>query len=799
MQQLGIGGLAITVAITLGGPSATAIVLDRPVPEPLPWHPVLSQVLSQGSNPDRLPATSIPLAIREAYTFLQQGLINDAIPRFEAAVRQYPQSLEAKLGLSIAYRRAGQIQQAWDLYHVILAQFPDQPLVLKSVGVVGSYRPEWQQQGIAALDRLLALHPDDPDAHGLRGRLYSYRGEFEKALADLEIALVRQPRPEVQLDAAEVYTYTGQPDRALPLFAAALGSQPGLMQRSIGVPLAYAQALRETGALADAFTVLQAALASQPGDHTPEAAQLRAGLALTYLDNQQPEAALTVLEPLRGREDALRPLASALNAIGQREVIPELRQEAARLYRQLLAQTADPDPGLLREVADVLSSIPGEAATALALYRQMAATQPDDPAFAIRQISLQAQLNQLPRATLWQRLQPYVDPLPDNFYQKRRIAQALVLLEPLPELIPVYRQLLAEAVGEPFLNFRLAQALVEINALAEAKVAIATYQAFPTAAKDLTPELLLAEIDRRLGNLEASATRYQALIDRQPADINIWDAALRGLAGVRVAQGRAQEALAVYDQLRDRYPDSPVVQLGWTSVAYQAEHVSLSDAESVLDDWLATRPETETPIELYDLVATLPPDPDREPLYRRLVDNDPTNIPLQLRLMQALVTLQARDEAAKRGQQLLERAQAVIPDYEQVAAYWVLAGQVAHALGDNDRAESALQKALDREPENANILALLAGIYFENRRYTAAQRLYRRLADRQPENREASRSLAELSAVQGNRLDALQKMQTLQRDDLARGTSSPALEQRLQELQIELLKQRGFQPEWERF
>ncbi|WP_448562914.1 tetratricopeptide repeat protein [Trichothermofontia sp.] len=180
-------------------------------------------------------------------------------------------------------------------------------IILKSVGVVGSYRPAWQRQGIAALDRLLALYPDDPDAHGLRGRLYSYRGEFENALADLEIALERQPTPAVELDATQVYTYTGQPERALPLFKAALESQPALMQSSVGVPLAYAQALRETGAHSAALTVLQRALASQPGDHTPEAAQLRAGLALIYLDSQQPAAALALLEPLRGGIRYLQP------------------------------------------------------------------------------------------------------------------------------------------------------------------------------------------------------------------------------------------------------------------------------------------------------------------------------------------------------------------------------------------------------------------------------------------------------------------------------------------------------------
>jgi len=51
-------------------------------------------------------AQTVPTEVREAFSLLSQGRVQDAIAAFEAAVRRYPDSLDAKLGLAIAQRLA---------------------------------------------------------------------------------------------------------------------------------------------------------------------------------------------------------------------------------------------------------------------------------------------------------------------------------------------------------------------------------------------------------------------------------------------------------------------------------------------------------------------------------------------------------------------------------------------------------------------------------------------------------------------------------------------------------------------
>ena len=113
-------------------------------------------------------AQTVPAAVQEAFTLLRQGRVQDAIALFEQARRQYPQLLEAKLGLAIAYRRQGLIPQAWQAYQDVLAQDPNNELALRAVGLLGSYRSEWQVSGIEALTTLLNLKPNDAEARGLR-------------------------------------------------------------------------------------------------------------------------------------------------------------------------------------------------------------------------------------------------------------------------------------------------------------------------------------------------------------------------------------------------------------------------------------------------------------------------------------------------------------------------------------------------------------------------------------------------------------------------------------------------------
>ena len=733
-------------------------------------------------------AQTIPVPVQEAFTLLRQGLVNDAIASFQQALRRYPQSLEAKLGLAIAYRRQGLITQAWQAYQDVLAQAPNNQLALKSIGLLASYRPEWQVRGIEALTTLLNLAPNDTEGRGLRALLYGYQQRFAEALADYQIVLQSNPTPQVLLGAAEIYTNSGNPQQGIELF----NRYRTTGKQITGYPaIAYARALRETGNPSQAVQVLEAQLRSSK-KLDDLAIQTRAALSLSYLANQQPTEALAALEPLQGRPDAVLPLARSLNEIRNQTNNPTLFQSVANLYRQALNQTPNPSPRLVREVADVFSSLPQERQTALQLYRQLAASQPNDRGLLVKQLALESQLGLISQPELRARLAVALQTLPTDPNELKTLAQSLAGIDPPgPEFLPVYQSLLAAGVNVPFLNFRIAQLLIEGNNLVAARGALAAYAATPEGAKDLAPQLLAAEIERREGNLEASAQRYQGLIASNRADNDVLNAALRGLSGIRLQQNRPVEALAIFDQLVARNPQELTLQLARASLAYQAKLIPESQAEAVLNYWLQTQPATNAPPELFALVGLLPPDPKREPLYNVLVQIDPNNIPMQLRLLQVIAKRNPA-QARARVTQLVAR------DPNNIGNY-LLQGQLAQGIGELDVATKAYETFLSAQPYNIDALSALGGIRFQQRRFDRATELYSQALALKPDDLAIRQSLISLKAAQDQQMEALAALEALQVEQIQKGTPSSDLSRQMQQIQEGFLQRRGFQPPWERF
>jgi cellulose synthase operon protein C len=739
-------------------------------------------------------AQSSPEAVRRGYAELSQGLVDQAIASFQQALKQYPNDIEAKLGLAIGYRRAGKDTEAWQAYQNVLAQDNRNLLALKAVGTLGGFRPEWQTQGIEALTMLLSIDANDREARAQRALLYGYQGRFPESLSDYEMLLsAGNATADVVLGAAQIYTYSGNPTKGVELF----DRYRRLTGKPIGsnAAIAYARALRETGNASQAITLLENAL---PKQLTEYAMQVRAELAQAYLAAGQPALALGVLDPLQGQSAARLPLARALNEIGKSEGRQDLRNEAARLYLDVLQTTANPQSSLSREIADVLSGIPGQQQTALGIYRQLVQQDPGNRILLIRQLVLENRLGLLPQAELQQRLQTALQPFPTDPAELRSLAQALVPLEPTPELLPVYQTLLQAGVNEPFLNFRLAQLLVEQNDFLNAQAALAAYRATPAGAKDFAPELLLAEIDRRQNNLAAAAQRYQALLAVPTLEGDIAFAAIQGLAGVRVSQNRAMEALVLYDQLIQRNPADWQLRLGRTAIAYQANLITEAEADNLLVQFLQTG-QTETPQEFYNLVAILPARPQREPLYNALLQADPTNLDIQVRLIQVLSTRNPLQAQALANRLLVQAQRMASLNPNGSLQTLFLRGRLAAALGNLEQAGDAYQAILGLQPDNLEVVSALGGIRFQQRRFDAASQLYSYVLAFQPDNGTVQKTLAELTAVQGKPLEALERFEFIKVQQGAGGIADIGTNRRILQLQEEFLQRRGFQPPWERY
>jgi cellulose synthase operon protein C len=748
--------------------------------------PLLATVLL----PQSAVAQSASSLVQRGYTQLSQGLVRQAIATFERALQQSPDSVEAKLGLAIGYAREGKDEMAWDAYQRVLAQDPRNRLALQAVGKLGGFRPAWQVPGITALNTLLELDPNDREARAQRALLFSYQGRWSEAIGDYQTVLqAANPAPEALLGAAQAYTYGGNPTKGLELFQRYRSVTGSAIDKNAAI--AYARALRETGDVNQSIGVLEGVLPRQLDDF---ALQVRGELAQSYLASGQAAMALGALDPLRGNANARLPLARALNEIGKQAARPDLRTEAAQLYLDVFQEKGAGDVALTREVADVLSGIPGQQQFALNLYRQLLQQNPSDRILAIRRLSLESRFGGMPTQEVQQQLRALLQPFPSDPAQQQALAQALIPLEPTVELMPVYQALLQAGVNEPFLHFRMAQLLIEQGDLASAQAAIGVYKASAQGQKDFAPDVLLSDIDRRQGNYEGAAQRYLALLAMPNLDADVAYSALRGLAGVRVVQNRAIEAVGLYDQLLQRSPGDWQLRLGRTAIAYQAKLIPEAAADAVLVQFLQFNP-GETPQEFYTLATLLPPNPQREPLYRALLQADPSNLDIQIRLIQVLSQRNPLEAQAFANRLLLQAQQMVTANPNSTIQTLFLRGRLAAALGNLKQAGDAYQAILSWQANNLEAVSALGGIRFQQREFEAASQLYTYVLAFQPDNATAQRSLAELAAVQGKSIEAMDRFGYIQ----SQPGGGPETQRRIQQLQEDFLQKRGFQPAWERY
>jgi tetratricopeptide (TPR) repeat protein len=767
----------------------------------------LSPLLLLGALPV---LAQVPAAVQTGNALIDQGLINQAIPVLEAAVKQYPQSVEARLGLANAYFRAGTYtnnEAAFRTFNEVLRLDPTNKAALYAIGLMGEYKFDWRFRGIAALTTLIELEPNNMKARSQRALLNGYLGNLPDAIADYDIVIPTNPPPKVVLAAAQSYTYAGDYDQALDLFTQYKRTGGAIEQYAA---IAYGIVLRETGDPVQSVQILEQALANtQRLDGI--AIRARAALSVSYAQLEQMDQAMTALAPLEGRFDSRMIVARSLHQINGEVDSLELEKQVVDIYYKVLEAPLPPDyvappdnqgrenfyltNSIAREMADVLSSIPSERTLARKLYIQLIKDLPNDRILPVNLAIIERQMGLTSRTELRTRIQPYVQPIPASTYNRRLLAQALVRLDsPDPSLLPFYQPFVDAQVKEPLLLFRIAQMQIQNNNLAAAKAALAEYQVTTDGQKDRYGTLLLlAEIDRQESNLDGSIQKYEEIIAAPKVDRGIRSGALQALAGIYRIKGQLPEAIALYDQIIARYPDDLAKPLARASLAYQTDQITQAEAQAILNQWLTTRPASDTPLELYSLVAALPADPQKEALYNHLLAATPESVPIRLRLLQ-VVAMRDPDDAKA------QLADLIAQDPENLGSYFIQ-GEFAQGLGDLDLSSDAYEAILARSASNTDALAALGGVRFQQRQYSEATDLYAEVLKLEPGNRIAQTAIAELTAVQGNRLEAIRKLEEIQRQDGSNTeiTPDPNLVQQQQRIEADFLQQRGFQPPWERY
>ncbi|MEA5465319.1 tetratricopeptide repeat protein [Leptothoe sp. PORK10 BA2] len=715
-----------------------------------------------------------PTLVREGYALFEKGWIDPALDKFLQAVQRYPDSGLAQLGLARSYLKLGQDANAFEAFRRLTVLEPTNVEALETLGLLGSYRPEWRSVGIDALTTLLAQpgYGENGEVRSQRALLLFYEGRLIEAVADYDVALAQPHTTATQIGAAQVFAYGGRSAQSVELFENYISAGQTL---KIYEAQAYSFALRQQGNPAAAIDVLQPFLNAN-GDAT-EQAQLKAELATSYAANRQYERGLALLDTIT---DQPLVVARALRGMSLYTDAPEVQTRAIAAYESILTSSRL-TVGTAREAADALSVYPRSRATTLATYQQLAAQYPDDISLYVQASIWERQLAQISAPELRQRL--FSITLPENPTQLQYIATSLARLDPPDtELVPFYQDVLAATSAEPFLHYRLGQIYLQQNKLELAQEQLQLY-----AGNDPAVLLFQAEQARRQDDIDTSIAIYQQLINDPTSNDEVVTGALQGLAGIYQGQGRYAEALELYEDIIALNPGNDTKILGQTSLAYQGKFISVETAESVLDQWLASHPANENPPELYSLVGALPADPARSDLYASLLVSNPSSLLIRQRQIQVLAMTDP--DAAN------EAAAALVADNPDAPEVYLLQGQIAQDTGRLTTASRAYETLLERNPEQFDAIVGLAGVRFQQLRYQEARRLYDQAIEIAPDDLNLRQASISLTVARDRPLQALEEINALQ----SRVPASIGLERQERLIKESLLLHRGFQPVWERY
>lgn len=186
----------------------------------------------------------------------------ETLKRFVAELPDVPQLRQA---LARRYEATGRDEEALALYRELAAQDPKSVTGLAARREIAkaAFRAGQAEEGRSAIDAILADSPDDPDALVLRAGLRYDAAEYDEAIADLRIALRRQPEFQAALLLlGRVYARTGDATLATDTYRRLLQVNPGHPEALAELP----PLLIARGDAAGAAEVIEKNLALAPQD-----------------------------------------------------------------------------------------------------------------------------------------------------------------------------------------------------------------------------------------------------------------------------------------------------------------------------------------------------------------------------------------------------------------------------------------------------------------------------------------------------------------------------------------------------
>ena len=188
-----------------------------------------------------------------------------AIPKLLAILESHPLLVDARLGLSLKYTEAGDLDSALAACETILESYPMQTTVLNNAAILARQlkRPK---EALAYAERLMAINANDPRGYRIAAAIHVDAEAPKEVISIAEAGLKQAPEdPNLLYLLGLAYIFERQPAKAIPLLKAA--QQHG--SRAGDISLWLAMATERSGEIDQAISLYEKAAQKMTGDLRP--------------------------------------------------------------------------------------------------------------------------------------------------------------------------------------------------------------------------------------------------------------------------------------------------------------------------------------------------------------------------------------------------------------------------------------------------------------------------------------------------------------------------------------------------
>lgn len=163
---------------------------------------------------ERLPELAARFWLAEAEELFDGGFFEAAYSVFNQGVEAYPDDFDLRYGRSLASERLGNLAEVEADLRYLLAQKPDDPIVLNALGYTLADRTARHEEALGYIQQALAIAPDKAFILDSMGWVLYKMGQPEKALDYLRKAYAQLRDPEVAAHLGEVLWVIGKKEQA---------------------------------------------------------------------------------------------------------------------------------------------------------------------------------------------------------------------------------------------------------------------------------------------------------------------------------------------------------------------------------------------------------------------------------------------------------------------------------------------------------------------------------------------------------------------------------------------------------